>query len=166
MMRRVLGAVGLLAAAVLVLPAPALAQREEASAFRPTSRNANGSGIAVSYQVEPAAQASGAARVTLRFADVSDPAGASFRLDPDAGLLVAGAVPVQALPAGQVTTVVVDVTQRGEATGYLNVFTTQHATTGVTSIPVQVGQAPATLPAGASLKRAPDGGKISPLPVK
>ena len=146
---------------------PPFQTSSEAAPFKSVVRKANGSGIELSYQVEPAKQAPGAARITLRFSEVTDPAGASFRLDPDAGLFLAGSAPTtRALPAGQTTTFVIDVTQRGDTTGYLNVFTTQHGTTGVTSIPVQVGKLPSGLPGSTKLKQSLDGEKISPIPVK
>jgi hypothetical protein len=161
-MRRAFAAIGAL---VIVLGTPLRASGETVS-LASVVRNANGSGIALSHQVEPSAQASGAARITLRFAEVTDPSGASFRVVPDAGLVLAKAVETQTLSAGQTTTVVIDVVQRGEATGYLNVFTTQRGSTSVVSIAVQVGKLPAGLPGRGTLKQLPDGEKISPILVK
>lgn len=162
MMRRAFGAIGLLVIA-LAMPSQAFS---ETVPLESAVRNANGSGIELSYQVEPSAQAAGSARITLHFAGVTDASGASFRLDPDAGLTLPNAVETRTLPAGQTTTFVVDVMQRGEATGYLNVFTTQRGTTSVASIPVQIGKLPAGLPGRGTLKQLPDGEKISPILVK
>ena len=50
--------------------------------------------------------------------------------------------------------------------GYLHVFTTQNGATSATTIPVQVGKAPTSLPAAGELKQDAAGEKIRSMQVK
>lgn len=171
-------ATGLLTA-VMALPlaacadtAPRSAQAGAAPARSPlrletAPRKANGSGIEVRYQVGPATAPGRVVRVTLVLDGVTDPTGASVRLAADGGLTLMQDGAPRALPAGRATTIEVDVTPQGTVPGYLNVFTTQHGTGGVTSIGVPVDSGAATAPApAANLKTTPDGEKLILIPVK
>ena len=168
-------AIGLLTAA-LVLPLAACAD----TAVRPTGagpakaplrletapRKANGSGIEVRYQVEPATAPGQTVRVTLVLDGVTDPTGASVRLSPDGGLVLLQDGAPRALPAGRATTIEVDATSQGTAPGYLSVFTTQHGVGSVTSIRVSAGSAAAAIAPAANLKTTPEGEKLIVIPVK
>lgn len=126
----------------------------------------NGSGVSVQYRVEGTPQAGVAIPVVLSFDGITDPAGASVRLTAEGGLALSGAGGTQPLPAGQTTTLTVQVVPGAEGVGYLHVFTTQRGATSATSVPVQVGKAPSALPASGTLKQTPDGDKIHAMPVK
>jgi hypothetical protein len=127
----------------------------------------NGSGVSVQYRVDGTPQAGVALPVVLSFDGITDPAGASVRLTAEGGLSLAGAGGAQqALPAGQTTTLTVQVVPSAEGIGYLHVFTTQRGATSATSVPVQVGKTPSALPASGTLKQTPDGDKIRSMPVK
>ncbi|MBT2326400.1 hypothetical protein J7E62_29225 [Variovorax paradoxus] len=127
----------------------------------------NGSGVSVQYRLDGTPQAGSAVSVVLSFDGITDPAGASFRLTTDGGLtLVGGAGGTQPLPAGQTSTLTVQVVPGADGTGYLHVFTTQRGATSATSVPVQVGKAPSAMPASDALKQTPDGDKIRAMPVK
>nr|WP_251010704.1 hypothetical protein [Variovorax paradoxus] len=126
----------------------------------------NGSGVSVQYRVDGTPQAGVALPVVLSFDGITDPAGASVRLTAEGGLSLVGTGGSQALPAGQTTTLTVQVVPGAEGVGYLHVFTTQRGATSATSVPVQVGKTPSALPASGTLKQTPDGDKIRPMPVK
>ncbi|RZL87668.1 MAG: hypothetical protein EOP82_25640 [Variovorax sp.] len=127
---------------------------------------ANGSGISVQYRVDGTPEAGRAVPVVLSFDGVTDPAGATLRLTADGGLTLGSEASTRTLPAGEATTVTVQVVPAATGVGYLNVFTAQHGATSVTSVPVRVGKAPSALPASGELKQTPDGDKILPMPVK
>ncbi|CAN7191195.1 hypothetical protein LJR290_000430 [Variovorax sp. LjRoot290] len=126
----------------------------------------NGSGVSVQYRVDGTPQAGSAVSVVLSFDGITDPAGASVRLTAEGGLSLVGAGGTQALPAGQATTLTVQVVPSAEGVGYLHVFTTQRGATSATSVPVQVGKAASAMPASDTLKQTPDGDKIRSMPVK
>lgn len=126
----------------------------------------NGSGVSVQYRVDGTPQAGSAVSVVLSFDGITDPAGASVRLTAEGGLSLVGAGGTQALPAGQTTTLTVQVVPGAEGVGYLHVFTTQRGATSATSVPVQVGKAASAMPASDTLKQTPDGDKIRAMPVK
>ncbi|SDC88761.1 hypothetical protein SAMN05444679_1064 [Variovorax sp. CF079] len=126
----------------------------------------NGSGVSVQYRVDGTPQAGSAVSVVLSFDGITDPAGASVRLTAEGGLSLVGAGGTQALPAGQATTLTVQVVPGAEGVGYLHVFTTQRGATSATSVPVQVGKAASAMPASDTLKQTPDGDKIRSMPVK
>ncbi|CAN7180878.1 hypothetical protein LJR084_000426 [Variovorax sp. LjRoot84] len=126
----------------------------------------NGSGVSVQYRVDGTPQAGSAVSVVLSFDGITDPAGASVRLTAEGGLSLVGAGGTQALPAGQATTLTVQVVPGAEGVGYLHVFTTQRGATSAISVPVQVGKAASAMPASDTLKQTPDGDKIRPMPVK
>jgi hypothetical protein len=126
----------------------------------------NGSGVSVQYRVDGTPQAGSAVSVVLSFDGITDSAGASVRLTAEGGLSLSGAGGTQPLPAGQTTTLTVQVVPSAEGIGYLHVFTTQRGATSATSVPVQVGKTPSALPASGTLKQTPDGDKIRPMPVK
>lgn len=145
--------------------APAKTPNPHAS-MKVAPMKANGSGVDVSYRIDAAPEAGRAIPVVLSFGGVTDPAGGTVRLTVDAGLSLGAAAALYALPANQVTTLTVEVVPGAAGIGYLNVFTTQHGITGATSIPVQVGKAPAAMPASGELKQTPAGDKILSMPVK
>jgi hypothetical protein len=125
-----------------------------------------GSGIAVQYRVDGTPQPGSAVPIVLSFDGVSDHAGGTVKLTADGGLTIAGSAGPHALPAGQASTLTVQVVPDADGTGYLHVFTTQNGATSATSITVQVGKAPSAMPASSGLKQAPDGEKIISMPVK
>jgi hypothetical protein len=127
----------------------------------------NGSGVAVQYRVDGTPAVGTPVRIVLSFGGVTDPAGAALRLTTEGGLQMDAAASATAtLPAGQTTTVSVDVVPSAEGIAYLHVFTTQNGATSATSIPVQVGKVPATLPAAADMKQDAGGNKIRSTQVK
>jgi hypothetical protein len=169
-------ATGLLMAA-LTLPLAACADTAPRSAgvvpakaplrLETAPRKANGSGIEVRYQVEPATAPGQTVRVTLVLDGVTDPTGASVRLAADGGLTLLQDGAARALPAGRTTTIEADVTLQGTAPGYLSVFTTQNGMGSATSIRVPVGAGAAAAPApAANLKTTPEGEKLIVVPVK
>ena len=129
-------------------------------------RKANGSGIEVRYQVEPATAPGRAVRVTLVLDGVTDPTGASVRLAADGDLTLLQDGAPRALPAGRATTIEVDAMPQGTAPGYLSVFTTQHGVGSVTSIRVPAGPGAAAIAPAANLKATPGGEKLIVVPVK
>lgn len=167
MKRRLIGiATGLLMAG-LIVPLGACAGTAKAPArFETAQRKANGSGIDVSYQVQAATAPGQTVRVTLILNGVTDPTGASVRLAADGGLVLQQDGAPRALTAGQATTLEVDVTLLGTATGYLSVFTTQHGVGSVTSIRVPVGAGTAASVPSTHLKATPEGEKLIVIPVK
>lgn len=127
---------------------------------------ANGSGVAVEYRVDGTPAAASVVSVLLNFAGITDPAGATVWLTVDGGLSLAPGDTTRTLPAGQVGTWTVDVVPGAAGIGYLHVFTTQYGATSATSVPVQVGKAPAAMSSGSDLKATPGGDKIRAMPVK
>ncbi|WP_076997902.1 hypothetical protein [Variovorax sp. KK3] len=125
-----------------------------------------GSGIAVQYRIDGEPQAGVAVPVVLRFEGITAPAGGSVRFTGDGGLTIAGSSGSQALPAGQVTTITLQVATDADGIGYLNVFTTQNGATSATSITVQTSKAPSALPKASGLKQTPEGDKIITMPAK
>ncbi len=162
--------------AALSLSAPLLAcadgagQAANSKATRlPMTANpskANSSGVDVQYRIGGTPEAGRPTSVALSLGGITDPAGATLRLVADGGLTLRGAPASYALPAGQTTDLTVEVTPAAAGVAYLHVFTTQHGVTGATSIPVQVGKAPSTLPSAGELKQSPSGEKILSMPVK
>jgi hypothetical protein len=134
--------------------------------FETAPRKANGSGVEVRYQVQAATAPGQTVRVTLVFDGVSDADGASVRLAADSGLVLQQDGAPRALPAGRATTMDVDVTLQGTATGYLSVFTTQRGLTSVASIRVPVGTGSTTLAPSTNMKVTPEGEKLIVIPVK
>lgn len=139
---------------------------QPAKRFETAPRKANGSGIELRYQVQAATAPGQTVRVTLVFDGVTDAEGASVRLAADSGLVLVQDGAPRALPAGRATTLEVDVTLQGAATGYLSVFTTQRGLTSVASIRVPVGTGPATLAPSTNMKVTPEGEKLIVIPVK
>ncbi|MDM0010809.1 hypothetical protein QTH87_00020 [Variovorax sp. J22P168] len=135
--------------------------------IRTAPMKAGGSGVVVQYQLDDAPAGGATVPVVLVFGNISDPDGATVRLSVDGGLSLApGGETVRRLPAGQAVSWTVELKAPAAGTGYLNVFTTQFGATSATSIPVQVGKAPAAMPASGSLKQGRDGEKILPMKVK
>ncbi|SEA65825.1 hypothetical protein [Variovorax sp. YR216] len=126
---------------------------------------ANGSGVAVKYRVEGTPRVGAATSVVLTLDGVTDPAGASLRLQAEGGVALGATATTVALPAGAATTLTIDVTPTAEGIGYVHVFTTQYGATSATSIPIQVGKTPAQSPAS-DLKQSPDGERIRSMQVK
>lgn len=137
-----------------------------ASKMTAAPAKSNGSGVSVQYRVDGTPQAGVALPVVLSFDGITDPAGASVRFTTEGGLSLAGAGATQPLPAGQTTTLTVQVVPGADGIGYLHVFTTQRGATSATSVAVQVGKAPSAMPASDTLKQTPDGDKIRAMPVK
>jgi len=127
---------------------------------------ANGSGVTVQYRVDGTPKVGAATPVVLTLDGVTDPAGASLRLQTEGGLALGTTATTVALPAGAATTLTIDVTPASEGTGYLHVFTTQYGATSATSIPIQVGKPSSAQSPASDLKQSPDGEKIRSMQVK
>ncbi|OUM04180.1 hypothetical protein [Variovorax sp. JS1663] len=125
-----------------------------------------GSGIAVQYRIDGTPESGSAVPVVLSFDGITDPAGGTVKLRPDGGLAITGSSGPYTLPAGRTSTLTVQVVPDADGIGYLHVFTTQNGATSATSITVQVGKEPSTLPASSGLKQTPGGDKILSMPVK
>jgi len=126
----------------------------------------NGSGIAVQYRIDGTPEAGVAVPVVLTFDGVTDPAGGSLRLTSEGGLSFDQALATSALPRGQLTTITVNVVPAAAGIAYLHVFTTQNGATSATSVPIQVGKAPAALPSAEVLKQDAAGEKVRSMQVK
>jgi hypothetical protein len=177
---RVTTSLGIAAAAlsVLALLVPACASadgvaksspaRSEAGAppMKSAPMKSNGSGVAVQYRVDGTPEVGATVRVVLSFDGITDPAGAALRLTTEGGLAMGATPAAVTLPAGQATTITVEVVPSAQGIGYLHVFTTQNGATSATSIPVQVGKAPTSLPAAGELKQDAAGEKIRSMQVK
>jgi hypothetical protein len=174
--RRSLGTTAVVLTLALSVPLQACADASKASSsgklhnpqapMKTAPMKANGSGISVQYRLDATPQAGLATPVVLSFDGVTDAAGATVRWTADGGLSLANAAETRTLPAGQATTLTVQVVPGAAGIGYLHVFTTQHGASSVTSIPVQVGKAPSAMPASSDLKQTPGGDKILSMPVK
>ena len=159
--------------AVLVLPAAAMADAPgptvkvapKPHAMVRAAKKSNGSGVDVQYVVDGVPKIGQNTSVTLRFGDVTDPSGASVRFTADAGLALTGASDVQ-LPAGQVTTVTLQVVPSGDGVAYLNVFATQNGVTSATSIPVQVGKGAPSMRSNGDLRKTPAGEPVISMPAR
>ena len=155
----------LVASLALGAPLQACAEtaRESASTTGPASSKpmkanpvkANSSGIAVRTASTARPRPGRAIPVVLSFDGVTDPAGATLRLAADGGLALGAEAATRTLPAGETSTLTVQVVPAAEGVGYLHVFTTQYGATSVTSVPVQVGKAPSAMPASGELKQTP-----------
>ena len=153
--------VSLQACAHTTKPGRATSDKMTAAPMKP-----GGSGVAIQYRIDGTPQAGVAVPVVLSFDGITDPAGGTVRFTGDGGLTVTGASGPQALPAGKVTTLTVQVVPDADGIGYLHVFTTQNGATSATSITVQAGKAPSALPASSGLKDTPAGEKIITMPAK
>lgn len=152
-------------ALALVLPLAAGAADPAGKAMTTAPMKSNGSGVQVQYRVDGTPEAGRPVPVVLSFDGIAM-AGATVRLTTEGGLSLTGAETTRALPAGQVTAWTVEVLPPATGIGYLHVFTTQYGATSATSVPVQVGKAPAAMAAGSDLKATPGGDKIRAMPVK
>lgn len=120
-----------------------------------TVQKSNGSGVQVSYRADGLARVGQPFAVTLYFAAVTD-AEATVRLAADAGLQMS--VTEAAIPLSLGTSeLALTVTPVADGLAYLNVFTSQNGAGGVTSIPVQTGDAAPRLPSRGELKPSVDG---------
>jgi hypothetical protein len=147
-------------------PPSALSSGAGTAAMTAAPQKPNGSGVSLQYRFDAAPQAGRSTPVTLEFDGVTDPAGASVHLRADSGLSFSGPA-VLTLPAGQSTTLTVNVTSEGPGLTYLNVFTAQNGARGVVSIPVQVGadSAPSLKSSPELTRVGPDGERIISMPV-
>ena len=146
-------------------PTPPSTGKAAAKPMQSAPMKTTGSGVAVRYRIDGTPEAGRALPVVLSFDGVTDPAGASVQLKAEGGLSISGDLG-HALPAGQTTTITVQVVPPGEGIAYLHVFTSQNGATSATSIPVQVGKVPAALQPSGELKTSPGGDKIRPMPVR
>lgn len=141
-------------------PAAAAAHAQAPSpGIRDTLQKANGSGVRVRYRADGLAVAGRPFAVTLYFDAVTDPA-ATLRLSADAGLQMSASESETALSLGA-SELALTVTPSADGLAYLNVFTAQFGAGGVTSIPVQTGDAEPKLPARGELKSG--GGDEAPV---
>lgn len=140
--------------------------QRERTALNRTLMKMNGSGISVQYRIEATPRAGRAAPVVLSFSGVTDPVSARAQLSVDAGLSLGAAVSSLGLPVGEITTWSVNVVPASDGTTHLHVVTTQHGASSATSIAVQVGRTPPTLPSSSELKLTPGGEKILSMPVR
>lgn len=127
---------------------------------------ANGSGVVVQFRVDGTPQVGAATSVVLTLGGVTDPAGASLRLQTEGGLTLGAAASTVTLPAGSPTTLTIAVTPTADGIGYVHVFTTQYGATSATSIPIQVGKTSPAQSSGNELKQSPSGEKIRSMQVK
>jgi hypothetical protein len=148
------------------LQACADGKRQAPAAMTSAPKKVNGSGVTVQYRVDPQPQASHATSILLSFGGIAAPAGATVQLRGDAGLSLGTAAASRTLPAGEVSTWTVDVVAPTQGIGYLHVFTTQNGMTSSTSIPVQVGKAPSSMPSIGELKPGSGADTVLSMPVK
>jgi len=115
----------------------------------------NGSGVIVQYRVDGTPVTGVAVPVVLAFGGVTQQSGAVVKLTTEGGLTLAGGEEVRTLPAGEVTSLTVNVTPAATGIGYLHVFTTQYGSTSATSIAIQTRASPSALPHTGELKQTP-----------
>lgn len=143
------------------LTTPSLAMKSAAP------RKANGSGIDVQFRIDGAARLGEPLPISLSFEGITDPSGARVRFTVDAGLTLPPAYTGEfALTGGasSAPTLTVPVIPAADGLAYLNVFTTQHGVTSVSSVAVQVGKA-AALKLRGDIKTTPSGDRILTVPV-
>ena len=126
----------------------------------------NGSGVIVQYRVDGTPVTGVAVPVVLAFGGVTQQSGAVVKLTTEGGLRLPGGEEVRTLPAGEVTSLTVNVTPAAAGIGYLHVFTTQHGSTSATSIPIQTRASPSALPHAGELKQTPGGEPVRSYRVK
>lgn len=131
---------------------------------------ANGSGIRLHYRVAPAMQPGQPGSVELRFSGISEsdaraewraPAG-SVMTDSRGG--PASASNSASLPAGQTTTVQLQVTPAADGRAWLDVFTSQGGRSSAQQIPLQVGSGTLLLKREGTVMTTPSGERIISLP--
>ena len=155
-----------LAASADAPPGPGIAKTSSRQAtMTQAAKKPNGSGVDVQYTVDGSPQVGRNTTVTIRFDGVVDPAGAGVRLSADPGLTLSGSADLR-LPAGEATTITVQVAPGAEGISYLNVFTTQNGLTSATSIPVRVGKVAPTMRSSGDLKKTPAGEPVISMPVR
>lgn len=122
-------------------------------------------GVAVAYRIDATPQLNRATPVVLEFDGITDHAGATVRLRPDAGLRLQGSETLT-LPQGRRATATVLVVSEREGLAYLNVFVNHGDASSAISIPIQTGTAAPALKATGELKSTPEGDRIITMPVK
>ena len=127
----------------------------------------NGSGIRLSYIVPAGMQPGQSARVQLQFSGVTaDDAKVEWRGPAGSSISSAqlGSAASVALPAGQVTTISLDVTPAADGMAYLDVFTTQGGRGSAQSVPLKVGSGKVALKREGTMQTAPSGENVISLP--
>jgi hypothetical protein len=165
-----------LAALAMLVPAcasaDAVARRSSADrqagppAMKSAAMKAGGSGISIQYRVDGTPEVGATVRVVMTFDGITDPAGATLHMTTEGGLTMGAAPTTLTLPAGRSTTITVDLVPSAQGIAYLHVFTAQSGASSATSIAVQVGKAPAALPAAQDLKQDAHGDQIRSMQVK
>ena len=150
-------------------PAPHPVAKAKASSHwtRAAAGKHNGSGIRVSYIVPAGMQPGQSARVQLQFSGVTaDDAKVEWRGPAGSSISSAqlGAATTMALPAGQVTTISLDVTAAADGMAYLDVFTSQGGRGSAQSLPLKVGSGKVALKREGTMQTAPSGEKVLSLP--
>ena len=151
-------------------PVEAKASGKSAAAVRWTPlamAKHNGSGVRVAYAVPVALQPGRTGSVQLQFSGVgADDARVEWR-GPQGSLVssaLLGAASSMALPAGQVTTLVLDVTPAADGMAYLDVFTSQGGRTSAQSVPLKVGSGAVHLKRDGNAQTMPSGEQVISLP--
>jgi hypothetical protein len=127
----------------------------------------NGSGVRLDYSVPAALSPGRTGSVQLRFSGVSgDDARVEWRAPAGSSVSSAslGAATSMALPRGQVTTVLLDVTPTADGMAYLDVFTSQGGRTSAQQVPLKVGSGAVVLKRDGAAQTSPSGEKVISLP--
>ncbi|MEO6362890.1 MAG: hypothetical protein ABIO71_06650 [Caldimonas sp.] len=134
---------------------------------RAASAKANGSGVRLSYNVPLALLPGRTGSVQLQFSGVTgDDARVEWRAPEGSSVssAVLGTATSMALPRGETTTVLLDVTPAADGMAYLDVFTTQGGRTTAQSVPLKVGTGAIRLKREGTLLTSPSGEKVISLP--
>ncbi len=127
----------------------------------------NGSGIRLEYSVPTTFSPGRTGTVQLRFSGVTaDDARVEWRAPAGGSVSSAalGAATSLALPRGEVTTVLLDVTPAADGMAYLDVFTSQGGRTSAQSVPLKVGSGAVSLKRDGTMQTMPLGEKVISLP--
>lgn len=145
----------------------ASAAKRAADAWTTAPSKSNASGIRLRYLVSPALQPGQLGIVKLQLSGVTGddarvewraPAGSSWR-GPEG---VNGTS--MALPPGQVTTLVLEITPAADGMAYLDVFTSQGGRATAQSVPLKVGSGAPQLKREGTAQTTPGGEKVISLP--
>lgn len=143
---------------------PATGAAGVAPGFVKAARKSGGSGVALSYRVEPAAADATHVDVTLRFAAVTA-VGATARLYSPAPMQIDRSGPFP-LNLGAETEIRVRMTPPAPGHHQLNVQTEQSGRISVVAIPIVMGQVERTMSRDGKLLRTPSGEAVISLPSK
>ena len=148
-------------------PAHHAAKAKHSSHWTHAAAKQNGSGIRLSYIVPAGMQPGQSARVQLQFSGVTaDDARVEWRGPAGSNVSSSqlGSATSMALPAGQVTTISLDVTVAADGMAYLDVFTTQGGRGSAQSLPLKVGSGKVALKREGTMETSPSGEQVISLP--